>query len=264
MNTSITEQLVHTTTRIESHLIQGNSVGTGFFFMFKFDDGMEVPVIITNKHVINGGIKGFFRLTKADTDGNPIYSEHETIKLDNFAKQWIPHPNSEVDLCILPIAPILNQNKFFLKFVSELDIPTQDEFNELVAIEDITMIGYPNGLWDSANNMPIVRRGITATHPGLDYMGKSEFIIDASVFPGSSGSPVFLLNIGSYSKKDGGIVIGSRLKCLGITYAVNQHQINGSTGSLYIPNNLGIVIKSNTILDFKPILKKILEQQSAN
>jgi len=72
------------------------------------------------------------------------------------------------------------------------------------------MVGYPVGIWDSANNMPVIRRGITATHPGKDYEGKSEFMIDAACFPGSSGSPVFLFNLGSYPQKAGGIVIGTR------------------------------------------------------
>jgi hypothetical protein len=36
------------------------------------------------------------------------------------------------------------------------------------------------------------RRGMTATPPQLDYCGRPTFLIDASVFGGSSGSPVFL------------------------------------------------------------------------
>lgn len=52
------------------------------------------------------------------------------------------------------------------------------------------MVGYPDGIWDEFNNQPIVRRGITATHPKNDFNGKGEFLIDAVCFPGSSGSPV--------------------------------------------------------------------------
>ena len=52
--------------------------------------------------------------------------------------------------------------------------------SELSAIEEIIMIGYPVGIWDSANNMPIVRKGITATRPDIDYEGRKEFMIDAA------------------------------------------------------------------------------------
>lgn len=53
-------------------------------------------------------------------------------------------------------------------------------------------VGYPDGLFDTTNLLPVMRRGITASHPNIDYEGTPAFLIDASVFRGSSGSPVFL------------------------------------------------------------------------
>jgi hypothetical protein len=32
-------------------------------------------------------------------------------------------------------------------------------------------IGYPNGLWDEFNNIPFFMKGITATHPNINYKG---------------------------------------------------------------------------------------------
>lgn len=264
MSISITEQLVHTTTRIETYYADGRfSRGTGFFFSFNFEDGKNIVVIATNKHVVKDGVRGRFRVTLTGSNGEPDFSTHIPIELDHFEERWIPHPNDDVDLCILPMGNIFSQTRAFFRHINENDIPSLDEFNELVAIEDITMIGYPNGLWDSANNMPIVRKGITATHPKLDYLGKSEFLIDAACFPGSSGSPVFLLNLGSYPMKNGGIAIGSRLKFLGVMRGGPQHRVAVPDDEpLSIPNNLGNVIKSSQMMEFKPILKKILEQQT--
>ncbi|MBA7545990.1 hypothetical protein ES705_38372 [subsurface metagenome] len=59
-------------------------------------------------------------------------------------------------------------------------------------IEDILFIGYPNNLYDEENLIPIVRKGITATPISIDFNNEPVFIIDASVFPGSSGSPVLI------------------------------------------------------------------------
>jgi hypothetical protein len=128
------------------------------------------------------------------------------------------------------------------------------------------MIGYPNGLWDSVHNMPIFRRGITATHPRLDWNGKPEFLIDAACFPGSSGSPVFLLNEGGYFSR-GGLRLGSgRLKLLGVLYAGPQHTVEGEIKIVNvpiqnkpialsaIPNNLGIVIRSTALKDIEAAL----------
>jgi hypothetical protein len=135
------------------------------------------------------------------------------------------------------------------------------------------MIGYPDGIWDDKNNQPIARRGITATHPGVDYEGRREFVIDAACFPGSSGSPIFLLNQGSYPSRQGGLNIGTRIKFLGVLYAGPQHLTVGEIREMplnntartvsvaAIPNNLGYVIKADQLLAFNAILKNLIGKQ---
>jgi hypothetical protein len=83
------------------------------------------------------------------------------------------------------------------------------------AIEEITFIGYPDGRHDPKHLTPIVRRGITATPLDLDMGGAPTFLIDGSVFGGSSGSPVFLFNEGAYRGPDG-LQIGTRIALVGI------------------------------------------------
>ena len=128
------------------------------------------------------------------------------------------------------------------------------------------MIGYPNGIWDSVNNKPIFRKGITATHPKFDYNGKKEFMIDAACFPGSSGSPVFILNEGGYRDKKGNTYLGTtRIMLIGVLYAGPQHTATGEVKIINvptsqipvsissIPNNLGIVIKSFRIKELEKL-----------
>lgn len=175
------------------------------------------------------------------------------------------------DKLIMPIAEILQQLQSqgkhpFIVSLDESVIPSQALLDELLPIEDVIMVGYPNGIWDTANNMPIIRRGITATRPGLKYNGRDEFIIDAAVYPGSSGSPVFLFNQGSYANRQG-ISFGTRIFLLGVVYKVFLHTAQGNivvqniptqnvpmavTG---VPNNLGLVIRAERIRDFTQILR---------
>ena len=62
-NLSIYEQLSFSTTRIETEDEKGRTYsGTGFFFSLKVKDG-EVPLLVTNKHVVKGMEKGGFRKT---------------------------------------------------------------------------------------------------------------------------------------------------------------------------------------------------------
>lgn len=70
------------------------------------------------------------------------------------------------------------------------------------------MVGFPNGLWDNAHNLPIYRRGITASHPEVDFRGKPELLLDIPCFPGSSGSPVFVLNAKGRTDERGNVRVG--------------------------------------------------------
>lgn len=272
---SLTEQLMYSTIRIECDLLDGRTnCGTGFMFNILTNKELNLPVIVTNKHVVKGAIRGRFRMTKADDYGNPIHSQYETFDFDDFENKWLMHPESDVDLCIMPINHILNiansnNIKVFYKVLDKSMIPSDDVCEDFTAMEDIIMIGYPNGIWDEVNNLPLFRKGITATHPKYNFNGRQEFIIDAACFPGSSGSPVLLFNQGAYQSKSEGIVIGKdRLYLLGVLYAGPQHTITGEIkivnvptsldqiSESRIPNNLGIVIKSNKLLDFDKVLWK--------
>lgn len=273
MGLSVSEQLTYSTVRIECESSDGKpSSGSGYFVKFKEnkETNQHIPVVITNKHVINNSVRGRLIFT-ISVDGNPVDKEHFQINIDDFEKFWIKHPDSYVDLCAMPIAPFLKaaeaQNKSLFYIPLELSlIPSEEQLKTLSALEEIVMIGYPNGIWDAINNKPIFRKGVTATHPCFDYNGKKEFMIDAACFPGSSGSPVFILNEGGYRDKNGNTYLGStRLLFMGTLYAGPQHTATGEvriidvptvqrpvTFSL-IPNNLGLVIKSSRVKELEQL-----------
>lgn len=274
-NMHITEQLLNGVIRIEAFTKNNTSTGTGFFFDFYQDAERKIPipVIITNKHVVNGyeNIKLFFKKAK---NNEPDYSPPFVISIKNDSTTVIQHPEKNIDLVAIPIAGIINELEkrgigIYYVATEESRIPSDSAQREdLKSIEDIWMIGYPNGLWDFQNNMPIVRKGITATTPYLDYNGKKEFLIDVAAFGGSSGSPVFFYRDIYTDKKTYQAKIGTKLYLLGILYAGPLYTVDGkiiktnSTDSLLktsqiisnIPMNLGYVIKASKILDFKDIL----------
>jgi hypothetical protein len=244
--------------RIECKLSNNETgTGTGFFYTFDLAGGARLPVIVTTRHAIRGAVLGRLRFTTATRDSLPSNGNYFTFSLGKFEQRWIPHPDPDIDLCIMPMAPIEKELEkkrisiFYVPFDAS-SLPGKETMESLGAIEDIIMVGYPNGIWDKTNNLPIFRKGITATHPKFDYNGKEEFLIDAACFPGSSGSPVLRLN--------GGLLL------LGVLYAGPQYMVNGEIEIVNvptvqktmavsrIPNNLGVVMKSKKIREFESIL----------
>ncbi|EJL31777.1 serine protease [Brevibacillus sp. BC25] len=273
---ALSEKLMFTTVRIESIFEDGSSAtGTGFYFNYLNVDNSHVPAIVTNKHVVEGACRGRIPFTLQGEDGQPKIGKFINYDFNDFRSLWIDHPDPDVDLCIFPIGPVIRyfqdiqQPIAYLGLHKEL-VATPEIMNEFTSLEEVLMIGYPNGIWDYVNNLPIFRKGITATDPKVDYCGKNEFMIDAACFPGSSGSPVFLFNQGTFTTKSGEVryAEGGRIALLGVLYAGPQFTATGEIKVVNIPsrqepvvfsripNNLGLVIKASKLLDFEEILKQ--------
>lgn len=276
------EHLIHTTIRIMTKKSNGaTEYGTGFFFSFSGpEEGSVIPVIVTNKHVVKDSYEGELVFSLSDSTGKYLPQKNYPYHFIEFSKAWTPHPDNNVDLCVMPISQFYNEFKpnpynLYMTYLSEQNIPTEAEIQNLSHIEDITIVGYPTGLWDSVNNLPLVRRGITASSLHYDFNGEPHFIMDAAIFGGSSGSPVLIFSEGQFIGANGGISFGNRLMLVGINTAVYLHPITGeimeldtestSFGSTLsmVPNNLGIAIHARKLLDFKPILFSQLNQNKA-
>ena len=129
------------------------------------------------------------------------------------------------------------------------------------------MVGYPIGLWDSTNNLPILRRGITASHPGIHFQGKPQGLVDMACFPGSSGSPILIAKEGVFSQGKG-LVSGTTVTFLGILFAGPMHCADGTVevvdipthsvaiSRTTIPSHLGYYIKASALLELKTVLLK--------
>lgn len=272
---SLSEKLAFATIRIECDTPSGISSGTGFYYQFCRNDESYIPAIVTNRHVVKDATTGRFHIHLANPGGPTFPLRHTRFEFPNFEAAWIGHPDPSVDLCAALIGPLIQESRisgselFFQPFGQEL-VPSQAEWSSLMGLEEVVMIGYPNGIWDAVNNMPIFRRGITATHPNLNYAGKREFRIDAACFPGSSGSPVLLYNFGNYTDRQGNTIIGNRIKLLGVLYAGPQHAVAGEIVIMNVPTaprpiaiseipiNLGLVIKSDRLQEFDAAIHAVV------
>ncbi|MBK8853820.1 MAG: hypothetical protein IPN10_06770 [Saprospiraceae bacterium] len=149
---------------------------------FFYQDSLLLPskiLLITNKHVVKNNDVGIILFNQIDKSGN-IYGNKVDVMIKKFNEQWKMHPNPNIDLCFMDITPLLNYYKskgfnLFTRTLSNTLIPSDSLWNRLTVLEEVIMIGYPNGLIDNKNNIPIIRTGVTATPPKLDYNGKKSF-----------------------------------------------------------------------------------------
>lgn len=266
------------------------SIGTGLWFQWPKGetdvDGLPrmIKAIVTNKHVVAGASHVSLVLTtapdvnKQDSAGQP--SESTALLIDislDSPQRLVNHPGDEIDLCAILIGDQLQAIwskglQPFAWFPEPVDVIGGRVKASLQAIETVVMVGYPNGLWDSANNAPIARMGSTATHPLASYLGKPWFVIDVACFGGSSGSPVFLFQHGLIDE----VSLGTRSALLGILWGgpvmdheghIEMRPIPHSARAIPIidiPLNLGYVIHASELAPLgAAVLQRVQELEGA-
>lgn len=255
------------TVRLECRL-DGSLVrrGTGFFFEFSGPHGSKASVIITNAHVVDGAKSVSFHLCAADTEGKPVRGRHHQIVVEAIERFLVYHPDEEVDLCAIlldnmhAIATSEGMQLCYRTIPEAVGI-NDDELSLIGPIEDVIVVGYPVGLWDSVNNRPVVRRGITATPLDVDFDGRPEFLIDAASFEGSSGSPVFRYQspLAQIDRVHFDLLTAPRIRFAGVLACGEEHvrqaeltnvlqaSDSGAYAGVDIPLHIGHVIKASTL-----------------
>ena len=100
----LAEGILHMTVRIETQRLDGaTSTGTGFYFNFCVQDDVCIPVIVTNKHVIENANSMTVFLSVLNDDG-AIAERKERLEVNGMLGHWVMHPDptSTFACCRLP------------------------------------------------------------------------------------------------------------------------------------------------------------------
>lgn len=278
---------IHTEKKLSGTQIETGDA-TGFFITFITPVG-ERLCLVTNRHVLEGKEKMSVYMNAKDANGNPIDDKYIACNISfSSLKEGVNyyfHPRinqvtgEPYDLCVIPFGDIIpaletqSKTPLYYKSFREEHFMTNTNKSTLDSIEDIIMVGYPCGIWDKVNNRPIIRKGITATDPKVDYMNSQMFLIDCACIQGSSGSPVLQYKDGLKAKVENGTLNlsdGIDYMLLGIQQSIPtknlEARIDSSSGTtttlqtgekiyVQIPINLGYILKAELLLEFKNIIK---------
>ena len=223
---TLAKQLLFSTVRITNTELNGDvSTGTGFLFNggTSLEPSETVAMVISNKHVIGNAarLEFDFLARNASNTGPDLSVPPRKFSVGGAdAQKVIGHPDPDVDIALMPLNEMVlamdEQDRPFLLLLNWWHLPSAATLEKLDVIEELTFIGYPDGWMDEVHGTPIVRQAITATPLMLPFDGEPTFLVDGSVFAGSSGSPVFILNRGSWVSPTEGVVLGDRILLVGI------------------------------------------------
>ncbi|CAG0999000.1 hypothetical protein PHYC_02748 [Phycisphaerales bacterium] len=251
------EQLILNTFRLSGvHSVHGRIFGSGFIAKQHTEGKGEDFFLVTNRHVVEGTSQIECQLANVSGQFPNSCVLKGTTKMfaSDPVRGWFAHPDPAVDVAVYRLP---RDRRFVDGSEARLDYSTISTTVFAGSSEDIDLsseiifVGYPSGMIDVKTASPIFRAGSIATPLSLDWGGKREFLIDASVFPGSSGSPVFKV-------ADKGQVrfIGKEVKFLGLVTETMQFNAKGEFVSDKVPVsakqavsfkdylNLGVVTKA--------------------
>jgi hypothetical protein len=270
-NISLFERFFYTTLKLKGVDNKNQEItGTAFFYEHK-QKNRSYLFLVANAHTVKEMEICRFSL-HSKVNGKPDVCRTIDVKMEDFKDEWIYHP-SNLDLAIMPVQrinDILEQSgdSAYIQSITSDLIPSEREINgEIQPLEDAYFIGYPNGIDDKVHNLPIARKGTVATPISVDYEEKPWFLFDGAIFPGSSGSPILMIDQNGYIDRNDVFIPERRIFFLGIvrsgyTY-VDDRAKNGKSKRaknqvVYRQMmDLGVAIKSNSLHE---VVKKYLDE----
>jgi len=189
-----------------------SSVATGFFVLREFEDGVPRVFLVTNNHVLpKEGKKKSVTIRVNTGNGDKVEVGQIEIPIVGEDGKYLPsvrlHPRRGFDVAAVHVT-----QEFMKHDIKAAQIPyslfvTKDklEAEKITIGDEIFLLGYPDAIYDPRNVWPILRVGVISSVPSEGYAFDERlrrkyhlpdqidgFLIDANVFPGSSGSLVIL------------------------------------------------------------------------
>lgn len=226
--------------------------GTGFIVRIESHGNPALAyAIVTCKHVLYGedGSVAFMLHTWDTHREVPVLVDGIKVGPQSFGANYFEHDNPKIDVAAIDITDVIKNPKVYAWWVHP-EMISETNLQYIGPNRDALFMGYPSDLYDKKHNLPIMRAARVATIPEVDFDGDPCYIIDAHVFEGSSGSPVFASDpkgqscfvgmIGESFERWNKVILGKKAHESGI--------------GIYEKVGLGVVYKPRVIMD---VLNKV-------
>ena len=238
INQQTQELLLKVTSKIICTYSNAESKQATCFFCQKTDGRI---ILVTNKHVFENAVTADLYLTILNNNTQAYENKTLSITIGNDIKHHAKYDISTLDFTNINDSLKMSNLTPQITMINETAVVT--DYDNLDFIQEILMIGYPDGIIDLIKNNPVVRTGVTATPIKHKYNNEEVFLTDIPTFWGSSGSPILI--------PDG----NGSVRLVGLNYEtiLNERPVYdknaGSSdrniiGYVQIPNDIGIAISS--------------------
>lgn len=242
------------------------SVGTGFLVLRKVDHDKGHIFLITNKHVLPKEGKTQSITVRVNTQSGDKLTVREIEILivgkdGKYLSSVLLHPKEKFDVAAIHITEEVIKHNIIGAWIPYSLFATKEILlkENITVGDEIFLLGYPGAIYDPRNISPVLRQGIISTMPSEGYTfnrilrqkfnlpGQIDgFLIDANVFPGSSGSLVIFkqqpVTIGS-----GGGALVSRKKLTPYLLGIISGSIPIEDFGRHQRMGLGIVYSADSI-----------------
>ena len=194
---------------ISSPTSHGVRTGTGFLVWRALGGKRGQVFLLTNKHLLpSEGTQQSITIRVAKRDNNVQQVDIPIVGSDGkYVSTVIRHSIEGVDVSAVNITNEILRYDVPGKWLDYNLFVTPDKLvkEKISAGDEVFILGYPSAIYDPHSVTPITRIGIIASLPSKGFSFNAElkasfgfpdhlngFLIDANIYPGSSGSLVIL------------------------------------------------------------------------
>lgn len=179
--------------------------GSGFFYLRQRQDKSQTLFLITSLHVLTGKAPGESQASAADQQASQadqiVFQFHESAENPGAVRPvhvplytrhgrptWIESSTvASADVAAIPIAP--NVCEDLTVYCVDRSWGEVGNTNPTIA-SVVNVIGFPLGLHDKENALPLWQTGTLASEPTVNFGGEPCVAVEVPSYPGVAGAPV--------------------------------------------------------------------------